>query len=419
MTKHLPPVERPARRRTLKSALALAGVALGLPGCGGGMDDPARAQTLTGTPAPRRRGLGGVDSGGTGGKRSFFSAAVQGTAPLTAAGVRFDTQACSFVDADGQATEGTALAPGMTVWIDASAVTTVDGQAAAAALTLQLAEQLVGPVEALDTAAGTLRVQGQTVTVNATTLVDPSLASAWPLIVIGTRVRVWGQLDASAARTVATRIDVPAPGQRDVVRGVLGAVDAAAGMLSIGGLQAAAAPGADLPAGLTAGQVVRLTLVSGTPSPVWQTVREDALTLPDRDTVELEGRITAVESATRFALDGIPVNADGASVNVGGLPLPGQRATVQGASRNGVLLATQVEWQTDDGDAIVELQGVVQQVDLAASRFTLRQATVTWTASTRFEGGPPSALRRWRRLELKGRRLGNGVVEAFWVHLEL
>lgn len=415
--KKIPPRPAPrTRRQALKLALMLGGAAIGLPGCGGGSVPMPTAGGMAYD--ERRHATGGVDSGGTGGMRSFFSVALQGVAPLAAGGVGFDTQTCIFVDADGQPTNAAALAAGMTVWIDATAVTLVDDQPAAAALHLKLAEQIVGPVESLDLAAGTVTVLGQTVAIGLDTLVDPALAADWSQLAPGTRIRVWGQLDSVRRRTVATRLDRPVDDSVDLVRGVLTRLDAATGLLGVGALQAAAGSGAALPGDVALGEVVRLRLDARTQLPQWQAVRLDPLPLPDRETVELEGRVTSVESPSRFALDGLPVDASGLSG--GGVSLvPGQRVYVEGTSHGGVLLARQVELQADESDAVVELHGVVQSVDAGASRFTMRRTTVQWNEATRFEGGPASALRARRRVELKGRRSGGGVIEAFVVHLEL
>jgi hypothetical protein len=405
----------PVRRRLLVSAIAAG---LGLPalgGCGGG--DPAQPAPLAA--GVRRRALGGVDSGGTGGKKSFFSAALQRTAPLAAAGVTFDATACLCVDADGVPFDASALAVGMTTWIDGSVVSEVDGQPTAAALQLRLADQLVGAVEAVDPATATMRVLGQMVSVDIDTVFDPTLAADWTTLTPGTRIRVWGQLDPSGARIVATRLDAPDIAAPDLVRGVLGAVDPDTGRIVIGRLQALPATDAVVPAGLAAGQVVRLTLLPGGDGmPHWQVVRADPLPLPDRDTVEVEGRLTAISAPDRFELDGVPVDARQAD---GGVPdglTPGRRVVVEGRSSAGILLAARVTLLTDEPDLVVELQGGVQTVDAEHQRFTVRRTTVAWSTETRFEGGGAALLRPGRRVEVKGRRGGPGLVQAFYVHVE-
>ena len=121
--------QRGQQRRHALSAIAAAvagSLGAGLAGCGGGGDDSAvstSAQASTQASAAnaadvRRRGLGGVDSGGTG-ISAFFSTVVSGVTPLVAGGVQFDTQQAVLVDADGNAVSVDELAPGMTTQIGA------------------------------------------------------------------------------------------------------------------------------------------------------------------------------------------------------------------------------------------------------------------------------------------------------------
>ena len=67
----------------------------------------------------------------------------------------------------------------------------------------------------------------------------------------------------------------------------------------------------------------------------------------DREFAEVEGRITAFTSPMNFALDGLPVNASGASVPAG-LAL-GVQVEVKGSLRGGVLVASRVELEAEGG----------------------------------------------------------------------
>ena len=57
---------------------------------------------------------------------------------------------------------------------------------------------LVGPVTAVDTAAGTLTVLGQTVTVDAQTAFDTGLANGLASVTVGAVVQVHGQFDTAS-----------------------------------------------------------------------------------------------------------------------------------------------------------------------------------------------------------------------------
>lgn len=408
-----------ARRRLALKATALlgwGGLAAALPGCGGGSAEPLAAPAQA--PGQRRHAMGGVDGGGTGKPGSFFSVALRGVAPLTGGGVVFGTPACQFLDADGAAFDAATLAPGMTVRIDASAVVDVTGQPSADALVLRRAEQLIGAVQSVNGATATLVVWQQTVVVQTDTVFDTTLAADWSLLPPGTRVRVWGQLDMVRRRIVATRIDRPDADDQDAVRGVLTQIDRASGTVGIGGLRVRLAAGdpVPLPDDLAVGDVVRLTLG---PDEALLGVRDDALALPDRDTTELEGRVTAVGDATQFHLDGVPVDASAASWTVPGPLTPGQRVAVEGHSSGGVLIARSVDVQRDEDDAVIELQGSIQTVDAAARQFVVRRKVVRWSDDTRFEGAPPAWLQPRRKVEVKGRRSADGaLIEAFMVNVE-
>lgn len=404
------PAVRPGRRRLL-TALVAAGWGL-LPGCGGG--DPLPG---AGPAATRKRPLGGVDSGGTG--KTKFRTGVESVAPLAASGVAFDTRAASFVDADGQPFDEASLAPGMSVDIDAGSVVVVDGQATAPARTVRRAEQLLGPLQSVSAASGSLQVWNQTVIVTTGTVLDPALAADWTLLPPGTPLRIWGQLDTVRRRIVATRIDRPEAAAVPVLRGVLTQLDRATGQVAIGALRLAPAPGhpVPLPDDLAVGDVVRVQVAPGTP-PTLAALRADPVVLSDAERATIDGRVGTMDSPTRFEVDGVPVEAAAAAFS-GGLPTPGSRVTVTGAAENGELRATSVVVAADEIDEVAELEGAVQSVDTAAGRFVVRRTTVQWTASTRFDGGTPVTLKPRRKVAVKGRRGGaRGVVEAFYVKVE-
>lgn len=403
-----PALVRPGRRRVLASML-LAGL---LPGCGGG--DPLPAVTPA---AARKRPLGGVDSGGTG--KTRFRTGVEAVAPLAAAGVAFDTQAAHFVDADGVPFDEASLAPGMSVDIDAGSVVMVDGLATAPARTVRRAEQLLGPLQSVSPGTGSLQVWSQTVLVTTGTLVDPALAADWTLLVPGTPLRIWGQLDTVRRRIVATRIDRPDAGAVPVLRGVLTQLDRSTGQIGIGALRLAPAPGhpVPLPDDLAVGDVVRVQVAPGAP-PALAALRADPVVLTDAERATLDGRIGALDSATRFEVDGIPVDA-ATAVFSGGVPGPGARVTVTGAAIDGEIVASTVLVAFDEIDEVAEVEGSVQSVDSGAARFVVRRTTVQWSETTRFDGGTAAGLRPRRRVSVKGRRgAARGVVEAFYVQLE-
>ncbi len=124
-------------------------------------------------------GSGGVDSGGTGGTLpTLAQGPISGFGSIVVAGVHYDESRAELLDADGAPVPASALALGAVVRIDASAVTTSGTRADAVARTVRTQEAVIGPVEAVDAAAGTLRVLGQAVAVNGGTF-DAGPFTAW------------------------------------------------------------------------------------------------------------------------------------------------------------------------------------------------------------------------------------------------
>lgn len=440
----------PIRRDLLRTgfsggSLWALGALAPLAACGGGAEEDPGAPG-TEPAADRRAPLRGVDTGGTGARAStFFSMALTTAAPPTAGGVLFDTAGTVFVDGDGAPFPPSALAPGMNAEISAGPVTGASGsnsgpsnpngtgstsgtaaQPRARALRWRSAEQLSGAVQATDAGAATLTVLGQRVNVTPATVLDPALGTSWSRVAPGTRVRIWGELDSTAERFVASRIDAGARNDRDVLRGVLTQLDADRVRVTAGGVVAEALPGTVLlGSDVLVGQVVRLALapdaatgLGGAPAQLLA-VRADALRVPDAVAAELEGRVTQLVSPTQFAVDGVAVDARGAALPPSAALVLGARVNAQGRMVQGRLLATQVQVQSDSGDPVAELEGRVQSVQFAARSFVLRGVTVRWSSQTRFEGGSAALISAGRKLAVKGRYVeGRTLVDASAIHVE-
>jgi Domain of unknown function (DUF5666) len=392
------------RRLALHGAAATLLASAGLAGCGGSdATDPPKLPADT-----RRQPLGGVDSGGTGSPMAFFSAAITATAPLSAAGVSFDTSGCTITDADGQSLALHELAPGMTGRINATSLSLSGTTPSARALRVTVGEQLRGPVASVDMTTDSLTLLGQRVQLNSRTLLDlPGGAAGLQAgLQAGQRLRVWGELDTSGARIVATRVAMAPEALTSIVRGVLTRLDVAAGVVAIGAMLARFEPGDSslIGHGVGTGAVVRAVLASGPGradgSQVLLGLREDGVQLPDGVHAELEGRITRVDSPTRFAVDGVPVDAGTlATPPSAALLVPGARAAVRGLALAGLLRANSV---TLEAPELVELEGSISAADAVARSFVVNGITVVWSASTRFEGGGAPLLKPRRRVAVVG-----------------
>lgn len=395
---------------------------------------------MTDSIEPRRRDVllaalsllsacGGVDSGGTGtgASSTYASGPITGFGSIIVNSVRFDESNASIEDDDGGVRSGNELRLGMRTEIVASAVTTTAGVSSATAMSIRLQREIVGPLESRDLVNARLVVLGQTVSVVATTAFDAAITGGLASLVAGDVLDVYASFDAAAGRYVASRIDRRSNVAAYKLRGTVATLSLTAKTLTVGQLTidwSGAAP-SDPATALAPGRWLRVTLPTTPQGGVWRaTTLTSGLPMPaDRDAAEVEGRITAFTSPIDFALDGLPVDASGATFPDGsaGLTL-GARVEVHGSLRGGVLLARRVEIEGEEGAGgadTFELHGSVESVDAPASRFMLRGVTISWNAATRFEGGTADTLQVGRNVEVKGRLSSDGLsIEAISVQFE-
>lgn len=387
-----------------------------------GPASPARREWLAAALA-LLAGCGGVDSGGTGtGDQSTLAVGpITGFGSIIVNAIRFDESAAQIQDDDGLIRQRSELRLGMRAEVVASAVVAQGGVARAVASSVRVRTELGGPLQAIDGAAGRLTVLGQRVDLTAATVIDGGLAS----LRVGDLLWVSGTLDRATGRYVATRIEPRPAAAAFKVRGVVSALDLAGRTFDIGALRVdwSGLALAD-PAGLLApGRVVLVRVGPLATGGVWtaQSIQADAGQQPDRESAEIEGRISAFVSTRSFAVDGLPVDASNASFAGGtaGLVL-GARVEVNGRIAGGVLVAQRVELEDDDEDAAgIEIHGAIESVDAPLRRFVVRGATVAWDANTVFDSSRPSDLVVGRQVEVRGGLSVDGqVVLATRIHVE-
>jgi hypothetical protein len=246
------------------------------------------------------------------------------------------------------------------------------------------------------------------VVVTAATVVD-GVAGGPAALVVGDIVEVHGFVrpdavfDAYVATRIEKRSDTPASFRvRGVVRDLVGTT------LRVGSqpFDLGATPP---PAGLANGEFVRMTvgtqLVNGR-RPV-SAIAIESRRVDDRDEAEVEGVITALTSITRFAVNGIEVDASSAVFQDGtGGVLLGARVKVRGASRGGVLVASRVELRDDDDpfdNEGIDLRGEISGFDAAAQTFRVRGVTVFYgtVPPPQFEDGTADDLADGSRVRVR------------------
>ena len=381
-------------------AAAFAAMALAV-GCGGGDGDS-------------------VGTGGTGAPLSFASGRITGFGSVIVNGVRFDDTTAAVTDDDGAAHTKGDLKLGMTVDVEGGAISTDNstGASTATASSIQFGSEIKGPVESVNVAGNTLVVLGQTIVADAATVFDGLAGVA--AVQAGDLIEVFAFFDASSATYKASRIELEPTLTEFKLRGVIANLDTTAKTFTIGaatiGFGNIAA--SDLPA-LSNGMVVRVKLQTTQQAGVWiaTQVKSGVHAVPDHARSEVEGIVTDYVSLASFKVNGVAVDASGASVvfeNGTGLAINnGVRVEVEGTTANGVLVASKVEIKQADGEDVeIELHGAIDAADAAAQTFSLRGQTVHYDSSTRIDDGTLAGLVVGAQVEVRGTlsATGNEVI---------
>jgi hypothetical protein len=370
---------------------------------------------------------GGVDSGGTG-SGSYATGPITGYGSIIVGGVHYDESSARVEDDSGTERSPDDLKLGMVTEIHASDPVGADGMQSATATAVRFRSELVGPVEAIDETLGTLTVLGQKVQIDATTVFDARLAGGLAALHVDDVVEVFGQLDVSTRqRYTATRIEPVVGAASYKLRGIVTAVYGSGTLktLVIGGqtIDFSTIVSSVRP---SRGQLLRVVLGTSQVAGNWvaSAIEIGARQLPDRDSAEVEGRITAFTSIEMFEVDGIPIATDAATLFPDGSAgvVLGARVEVHGRSSGGTLNATRVEIEAANhgGPEPFEFSGIIQSLDTTAQTFVMRGFTVHWSDTTRFETGTnASSLRNFREAEVKGALSADGTrLEATFINVE-
>jgi hypothetical protein len=127
--------------------------------------------------------------------------------------------------------------------------------------------------------------------------------------------------------------------------------------------------------------------------------------LQDREDAHLRGAITAFTSTSSFQVNGLPVDAGGASFPDGsaGVVL-GAQVEVEGKVVDGVLVAAKVELDARHAEERhrIELHGAISALDTTSQTFMLRGVRVSYTGNPVYKGGSAASLADGRKVEVKG-----------------
>jgi hypothetical protein len=351
---------------------------------------------------------GGVETGGTGPTGSYVEGPITGFGSIVVAGVRFDDTSARIEDGDGTQRTRDELRLGMRVEVDSGAIADDgSGGRSASATRVRFASDLLGPVTAADAQGLLIAVLGQAVRIAPSTVVD-GIAGGAAALAPGDIVEVHGFVDTGVLidRYVATRIErrsaAPAAYR---VRGFVR--DLSGNTLRIGGQTFDLSNVGVLP-GLSNGQLVRMTVDVAQQAGRWPVlaIAVESRRVADRDEAEVEGLITSLTSTARFEVNGIAVDASGATFVDGTAGVVvGARVKVRGRAAGGGLVASSVDLRSDDDSFNdgVDLRDAIAALDTAAKTFRVRGITVFYGTEPppRYDNGSESDLDNGRRVRVR------------------
>ncbi|MBQ0957683.1 hypothetical protein KAK06_01810 [Ideonella sp. 4Y11] len=394
-----------AARRQFLGRLSALTLSLGLAACGGGGG-----------------GGGNDDSGNTGGSNpavSFTSGVISGFGSIIVNGVRFDDSAATVLDDKGGRLSRDDLRLGAQVEIEGGSIDRASGRATA--LTIHVGSELKGRVTAVNPGAQSLSMLGQTVLITSTTVFDDSLGGGLSAISVGQLLEVYARYDASQGAYIATRIEREGSSSEFKLRGVVSSLDTSTQTFRIGSAVINYAAVTSVPTTLANGAWLRVRVQPTQVAGQWvATALEDGRhrSGDDRSETEVKGFITAWTSATRFSVDGMPVNADSAEFKDGrSVIVLGAFVEVEGALRDGVLVAREVKLEDDDdghhGEDF-ELHGQLSGLDTVNQRFTLRGVSVDYSQVSEWRDLSEASLVDGLRVEVKGGLSSDGNTLMAW-----
>ena len=282
-----------ATQRSLAAFAASLAATLLVAACGGGGDAPASAGTATEQPA------------------AYNAGPISGFGSIIVNGVRFDDSSASVSDEDSVSRSRSELRLGMMVEVDSARVDRSNSSGRASHI--RMGSSVVGPVQAVNAAAGTLIVLGQAVAVSATTVFGDGLSGGLATLAVGTVLDVHGLWDASATVVQATRLEVKTGLPAYRLRGSVTAFTSST-QFSVNDtpVNASGASFPDGTAGLVLGARVEVEGVLSNGVLVASKVELDDRHAGERHRIELHGAITSADALNKtFVLRGITVSHAG------------------------------------------------------------------------------------------------------------
>ncbi|HED33480.1 MAG TPA: hypothetical protein ENJ08_04570 [Gammaproteobacteria bacterium] len=338
-------------------------------------------------------GSGGFSVAGIGGSGFISSGSISSFGSIFVNGVEFNTDSATF-DIEDVSGSQQDLSVGMVVQISGSI--NPDG-VTGTATSVRYGDQLEGPIDDTvtsnpDNTEKSFNVLGTLVIVDSTNTVFEGTGFGYDTIAQNNVVEVSGHYDqnnALRATYIALKAITFNPASAVEMEGNISGLSGTGFSIRNVSIDASAANLSDLPNGLQDGVYVEVKGIydQGTQSITATEVdAEDIELSEDADEVSIEGYITRYVSNSDFDINGITVDASGATLEPVTLVLAeGIKIEVEGAISNGVLIAGDVE--SRGGKA--KIHAVVTTVDITTNTLTLSVAstavTIIVTSSTAIE----------------------------------
>lgn len=350
-------------------------------GCGGGSGDASR---------------GGIDGGG------FSKGVVTGFGSVIVNGVTFATGSTTFT-IDGRPGTQADLRVGDVVAV----VGTISG-ATGTATSVTFDDDVEGPVQSIDVAAGTLAVLGQTVRVDGATSFDDSAASCTlDALTVGRIVEVTG-FRTTAGEVRATRIECKAAGGEFEVTGVVQGLDTTQRRFQLSALTVdySQAQLQNFPGGGPAnGQTVEVKGTQTAGSVLTATrveLKDTQIPGGNGARAEIEGLVTRFAGASDFDVSGqrIVTNAGTRIDNCASplnLPL-NSLVEVEGTLEGGAITATRVECRNSTD---LRVSATVDSVNAPANSLVVLGIAITVGAGARLEDKSQAQVSPFRLTDLR------------------
>jgi hypothetical protein len=326
---------------------------------------------------------GGSDVAGIGGSGITSSGTITGFGSVYVNGVKYDTSSATISIDDNPGIESD-LSVGMRVTVSGSLIDDSNGTATS----ISFNDDLEGPVSNIQTlnidTTRTLTILGRQVVIDSsTTSFDISGTLPGPFdfdsIVDGNLVEVSGFLDSNGVMK-ATRVELKATNfnhnnntveMKGTVENFNSPTFNLANTTGVTVDVSSAVIDDSLPGGIVDGAFVEVKgqCSSGTCTTVDASKVESGFDdFNDNDDVEVEGIITSLTDQNNFEVNGIPVDASGATRIPASLNLVEDREVeVEGTIVNGTLVATKVKDESND----IKIEATISSVTPANNSFEL------------------------------------------------